>query len=156
LGLRAVLLFQFFLSNGGKPVRSGEFSWQQLTVALPLCFFWLFVEAGLVEEFFYRAILQSRLTVLLKSSTGGIVITALIFGLSHAPGLYLRGAESEGLSEKLPFLFFSAYTITYMSVAGVFLGIIWQRTKNIWLVMGIHAMVDLLPNVGGFIRTWSP
>ncbi|MEP7375245.1 MAG: CPBP family intramembrane glutamic endopeptidase [Chitinophagaceae bacterium] len=151
----AVLLFQFFLSNGSRPVREGEFLWKQLSVGLPLCFSWLFIEAGLVEEFFYRIILQSRLTVLLKSPTGGIVITALIFGLSHAPGLYLRGAESEGVNEQLPFLFWSAYTIAYMSVAGIFLGIVWQRTKNVWLVMAIHAMVDLLPNVGGFIKTWN-
>ena len=151
----AAVLFQFFLSNGSKPVRDGEYSLQQLAAGLPLCFLWLFIEAGLVEEFFYRGILQSRLTVLLKSPTAGIVITALIFGLSHAPGLYLRGAESEGVNEQLPFLFWSAYTIAYMSVAGIFLGIVWQRTKNIWLVMAIHAMVDLLPNVGDFIRTWN-
>ena len=133
-----------------------SFSFQQLALGLPLCFLWLFIEAGLVEEFFYRVILQSRMTILLKSSAGGIVITALIFGLSHAPGLYLRGAESEGVDERLPFLFWSAYTIAYMSVAGIFLGIIWQRTRNLWLVMAIHAMLDLLPNVGDFIKTWIP
>lgn len=149
------LLFQFYLSNGSKPVRNGEFSLEQLATGLPICFLWLFIEAGLVEEFFYRAILQSRLTALLGSPAGGIVISALIFGISHAPGLYLRGAESEGVDEQLPFLFWSAYTIAYMSVAGIFLGIVWQRTKNLWLVMAIHAMLDLLPNVGGFIRTWN-
>lgn len=151
----AVLLFQFFLSNGSKPVRDGAFSLQQLAWALPLGFFWLFIEAGLVEEFFYRSILQSRLTVLLRSPTGAIVVSALIFGLSHAPGLYLRGAESEGISGQLPLLFWSAYTIAYMSVAGIFLGIVWQRTKNLWLVMAIHAMLDLLPNAGEFIGTWG-
>lgn len=151
----AAVLFQFFLSNGSKPVRNGEFSLHQLAIGLPLCFVWLFIEAGLVEEFFYRAVLQSRLTVLLRSPTGGIVITALIFGLSHAPGLYLRGAESEGVDEQLPFLFWSAYTIAYMSVAGIFLGIVWQRTKNLCLVMAIHAMFDLLPNAGDFIKTWN-
>ena len=152
----AAVLFQFFLSNGSKPVRNGEFSFQQLAVGLPVCFLWLFIEAGLVEEFFYRVILQSRLTILLKSPTGGIVITALIFGLSHAPGLYLRGAESEGVDEQLPFLFWSAYTIAYMSVASIFLGIVWQRTRNLWLIMAIHAMLNLLPNVGYFIKTWDP
>ena len=152
----AAVLFQFFLSNGSKTVRNGEFSFQQLAVGLPLCFLWLFIEAGLVEEFFYRVILQSRLTILLKSPTGGVVITALIFGLSHAPGLYLRGAESEGVDEQLPFLFWAAYTVAYMSVAGIFLGIVWQRTQNLWLVMAIHAMLDLLPNVGNFIKTWGP
>jgi membrane protease YdiL (CAAX protease family) len=152
----AAVLFQFFLSNGSKPLRNGEFSFQQLAVGLPLSFLWLFIEAGLVEEFFYRVILQSRLTILLKSPMGGIVITALIFGLSHAPGLYLRGAESEGVDEQLPFLFWAAYTIAYMSVASIFLGIVWQRTRNLWLVMAIHAMLDLLPNVGEFIKTWGP
>ncbi|MGZ5219800.1 MAG: CPBP family glutamic-type intramembrane protease [Chitinophagaceae bacterium] len=82
---------------------------------------------------FRRSILQSRLTVLLRSPTGGVVVSTLIFGLSHSPGLYLRGAESEGISEQLPLLFCSAYTIAYMSVAGIFLGIVWQRTKNLWL-----------------------
>jgi membrane protease YdiL (CAAX protease family) len=41
-----------------------------------------------------------------------------------------------------------------MSLAGIFLGIVWSRTKNIYLVMGIHAMVDLLPNIGDFILDW--
>ncbi|MGZ8550098.1 MAG: CPBP family glutamic-type intramembrane protease [Chitinophagaceae bacterium] len=45
--------------------------------------------------------------------------------------------------------------MAYMSVAGIFLGIVWQRTKNLWLVMAIHAMLDLLPNAGEFIRTWG-
>jgi len=154
LGMSAVL-FQFFLSYGSKPVRDGEFSLQQLATGLPLCFLWLFIDAGLVEEFFYRVILQSRLTVLLKSPTGGIVITTLIFGLSHAPGLYLRGAESECVGEQQSFLFWSAYTVAYMSVAGIFPGIVWQRTKNLWLVMAIHATVDLLPNISDFIKTWG-
>lgn len=151
----AVLLFEYFLSNGSKPIRNAEFSFRQLMWGLPFCFLWLFIEVGLIEEFFYRCILQSRLSVLLRSPTGGIVISALIFGLSHAPGLYLRGAESEGVSEQLPFLFWSAYTIAYMSVAGIFLSIVWQRTKNLWMVMAIHAMLDLLPNVDDFIKIWN-
>ena len=40
-------------------------------------------------------------------------------------------------------------------VAGIFLGIVWQRTKNLWLVMAIHAILDLLPNLEGFIKTWN-
>jgi membrane protease YdiL (CAAX protease family) len=124
-------------------------------VGLPLCFLWLFFEAGLIEEFFYRSILQSRLSVLLRSPTGGIVVSALIFGLSHAPGLYLRGAESEGIDEQLPLLFWSAYTIAFMSIAGIFLGIVWQRTRNLWVVMALHTMIDLLPNLGNFLKTWG-
>ena len=86
---------------------------------------------------------------------GGFSFSGLIFGLVHAPGLYLRGASSEGIQEQLPFIFWAAYTVTVMSLAGIFLGILWSRTKNIYLVMALHAMVDLLPNIGDFIQTWD-
>jgi uncharacterized protein len=151
----AALLFQYFFSGGAKEIRNGAFSSGQLLVGMPLCFVYLIFDAGLIEEFFFRGLLQSRLTVLLKSTTGAIVVSAIIFGLVHAPGLYLRGAASEGIEEQLPFSFFAAYTIAYMSIAGVFLGIVYSKTKNLWLVMAIHAMVDLLPNFGDFIQTWK-
>ncbi len=149
-----ILLYQYFLGAGAKPVRDGLFSMHQLLVGLPLLFLWLFIEVGLVEEFFFRSVLQSRIAVLLKSPLAGIVISGLIFGLAHAPGLYLRGAESEGIGEQLPFIFWAAYTISAMSVAGIFLGIVWQRTKNLYLVMALHAAVDLLPNLPEFVHTW--
>jgi len=72
----------------------------------------------------------------------------------HAPGLFFRGAESEGMEEQMPFLFWLAYTIVNMSVAGVFLGIVYSKTKNLWLVIAIHAMIDLLPNFAEFVQTW--
>ncbi len=150
-----VLLFQYFFSSGAKPFHEGVFSIRQLLYGLPLLFLWLFIEAGLVEEFFFRALLQSRIAVLLKSPVAGIVISGIIFGLAHAPGLYLRGAESEGVTEQLPFVFWAAYTISSMSLAGIFLGIIWAQTKNLWLVMILHAIVDLLPNMSEFLRTWQ-
>jgi uncharacterized protein len=149
-----VLLFQLFLGHGGGQFRNGQFNATQLLFGLPLCFLWYFLEVGLVEEFFFRALLQSRLSVWLKSNTGGILFSGLIFGLAHAPGLYLRGASSEGISEQLPFIFWASYTVSVMSLAGIFLGIVWSKTKNIYLVMAIHAIVDLLPNFGDFITTW--
>ncbi len=149
-----VLLYQYFLSGGAQPVREGKFNIKQLLLGLPLLFAWLFIEVGLVEEFFFRAILQSRIVVLLRSPIAGIIISGLIFGLAHAPGLYLRGAESEGVSEQMPFVFWAAYTVTAMSVAGIFLGVVWRRTKNLYLIMALHAMVDLLPNFSKFVLTW--
>jgi uncharacterized protein len=151
----AALIFQYFFSIGAKPFRNGEFNTRQLFIGLPLCFIYLLFDVGLIEEFFFRGLLQSRLSVLLKSSTGGIIVSAVIFGLVHAPGLYLRGAESEGVSEQLPFIFWAVYTVCYMSVAGIFLGIIFSKTKNLWLVMAIYAMVDLLPNFKEFLTTWG-
>lgn len=151
----AVILFQYFLSEGARPVREGGFDPDQLVTGLSLLFFWLLIEVGLIEEFFFRAVLQSRIAILLRSPVAGILISGLVFGLAHAPGLYLRGDGTEGISEQLPFTFWAAYTITFMSVAGIFLGIVWHRTKNIWLVMSLHAMVDLLPNFPEFVHTWN-
>jgi uncharacterized protein len=148
------ILFQYYFSNAGKAIQTTGITTNQISFGIPLAFSWLLLEAGLVEEFFFRALLQSRLSVLLKSATGGIIVTSIIFGLSHAPGLYLRSAESEGISEQLPLLFFGAYTVVYMSIAGIFLGVIWNKTKNLWLVMAIHAVVDLLPFLKQFFLTW--
>jgi membrane protease YdiL (CAAX protease family) len=151
----AGVLFQLYFSNKGKLFINTHFTISQFLLGLPLCFIYLLFDAGLIEEFFFRGFLQSRLSVVTKSPVAGIVLSALIFGLVHAPGLYLRGAESEGIDEQLPFLFFASYTIAFMSIAGIFLGIIYYKAKNLWLVMTIHAMIDLIPNFKEFVHTWG-
>ena len=148
--------FQLFAGNGAKPIRDGLISSNQLLVGLPLLFAWLVLEVGLVEEFFYRALLQSRLSVLTKSEIGGIVLSGLLFGLSHAPGFYLRGGGAiDGLGTN-PTLFMSiGYSIVVLSVAGFFLSIVWSKTRNLWLVAAIHAFVDLLPSLPEFLSIWN-
>ena len=48
-----------------------------------------------------------------------------------------------------------AYAIVVLSVAGIFFGIVWARTKNLFAVMFIHAATDLLPNFKQFVSTWG-
>ena len=57
----AFLAFQYFISGGGAAFRREHFTTFQLLLGLPLCFIWLSIEAGLVEEFFFRALVQSQL-----------------------------------------------------------------------------------------------
>jgi uncharacterized protein len=151
----ATILFQLYCSKGGRSFLHGAFNHRQLWVGIPVSFIWLIAEAGIVEEFFFRVVLQSRIAALTKSGTGAIVWTALIFGVVHAPGLYLRGAESEDISGQMPFLYWVCFTICYMSVAGFFLGVLWHRTKNFLLLTAVHAMFDLLPNFKEFIEVWN-
>ncbi len=156
-GVLALIIagFEYFLGGGARPLRNGQLSSGQLLRGLPLVYSWMAVEAGLVEEFFFRALLQSRLVVILKSELAGILVSGLIFGLAHAPGLYLRGSGSEeGLGQHPSLLFCITYCILILSSAGFFLGIVWQKTKNIYLVIALHAMVDVLPNASEFIHTW--
>jgi membrane protease YdiL (CAAX protease family) len=151
----AFLAFQYFFSGGGASFRQGHFTAYQLLLGLPLCFIWLFVEAGLVEEFFFRALIQSRLAATLKSEVSGVVLMSLIFGLAHAPGFIFRHAgEVEGLGSNPSALDAIAYSIVVLAVSGVTFGVIWARTKNLFAVMLIHAAGDLLPNFGSFVQIW--
>ena len=151
----AFLAFQYFVSGGGVSFRQGHFTVYQLLLGLPLCFFWLFIEAGLVEEFFFRALVQSRLAAAFKSEVSGIVMMSLIFGLAHAPGFIFRHAgEVEGLGSNPSALDAIAYSIVVLAISGVTFGVVWARTKNLFAVMLIHAAGDLLPNFASFVQTW--
>jgi membrane protease YdiL (CAAX protease family) len=151
----AFLVFQYFFSGGGASFRQGHFTAYQLFLGLPLCFIWLFIEAGLVEEFFFRGLVQSQMAAAFKSETSGVVLMSLIFGLAHAPGFIFRHAgEVEGLGANPTSLDAIAYSIVVLAVSGITLGVIWARTKNLFALMLIHAAGDLLPNFGSFVRTW--
>jgi membrane protease YdiL (CAAX protease family) len=151
-----ILLFQYFAGTAAKPIRDGEFHASQLAIGLPLCFAWLFVEVGLVEEFFFRAVVQARLAAWFKSEISGVALMALLFGLAHAPGFILRRAGfAEAIGGNPSAADAMAYAIVVLSVSGIFFGIVWARTRNLFAVMFIHAATDLLPNFKQFVSTWG-
>ena len=151
----AFLVFQYFVSGGGAAFRREHFTAFQLVASLPLCFIWLLIEVGLVEEFFFRALVQSQLAVAFKSEVSGIVLMSLIFGLAHAPGFIFRHAgELEGLGQHPGALDAVAYSVVVLAVSGITFGVIWARTRNLLAVVLVHAAGDLLPNFGSFIQTW--
>jgi len=151
----AFLCFQHFLSSGGAAFRREHFTPFQLFVGLPVCFVWLLFEVGLVEEFFFRGLVQSQFAAAFKSEVSGVVLMSLIFGLAHAPGFIFRQAgEVEGLGSNPSALDAIAYSIVLLAISGITFGIVWARTKNLFAVMLIHAAGDLLPNFAGFMRTW--
>src|SRR5215470_3365302 len=151
----AFLCFQYFFSGGGAAFRREHFTAFQLFVGVPICFVWLVFEVGLVEEFFFRGLVQSQLAAASKSEVSGVILMSLIFGLAHAPGFIFRQAgEVEGLGSNPSALDAIAYSIVVLAISGITFGIVWARTKNLFAVMLIHAAGDLLPNFAGFVRTW--
>jgi membrane protease YdiL (CAAX protease family) len=151
-----IFLFQFFMGNGARPIREGLMTERQLLIGLPLLYILLIFNVGLVEEFFFRALLQSRLAAITKSETGGIILSGLFFGLAHAPGFYLRGGGTlDNLGQHPSLLMSVGYSIMVLSVGGFFLSIIWSKTKNLWLVIAIHAFMDLLPGLQEFVKIWG-
>ncbi len=125
-----------------------------LAWAAPASFVWIALEAGLNEEFLFRAVLQTRLTAFARSPAAGVVATALIFGFAHTPGLYLRGAPGvDGWSPDPVQV--AAYAIATLSPVGLLFGVIYMRTKSLLLAVLLHGLVDALPNMADFIRIWG-
>jgi membrane protease YdiL (CAAX protease family) len=46
------------------------------------------------------------------------------------------------------------YSIVLTSLAGLFLGVLWMRTKNFAVLVIVHAAGDLLPNLVPWIRAF--
>jgi membrane protease YdiL (CAAX protease family) len=151
----AVLLMQVFLGRGLHEIWEARLPVWLLAVTTPLSFAWLIVEVGVVEEFFCRVLLQERLAAVLRSPWGGLVVAALLFGLAHAPGFYLRtAATQEFLGAHPSLLMATGYSIVMTSLAGLFLGVLWMRTKNFAVLVIVHAAGDLLPNLVPWIRAF--
>ncbi len=76
-----------------------------LAWAAPASFIWLAIEAGLCEEFLFRAVLQTRLAAALKTEAGAVVAGAVLFALAHVPGLYSARppGESMAILQPIPF-----------------------------------------------------
>ena len=141
------LAFQAAAGRGLRDIKAAHVSANSLIFGMPLAFLWLTLEAGVVEEFFFRVLLQSRLSARLKSELGGIVIASLLFGLMHAPGLYLRtAATQEGLVAHPPLWMAVGYSIVITSAAGFVFGVLWSRTRNFALIAIVHGAGDLLPD----------
>ncbi len=121
--------------------------------AVPGTFLWLLLSVGLCEEFLFRAVLQSRLAAFLRSETGAVVLGALLFGLAHAPGLFLRAGAGEFGAFDHP-LHVAAYTVAVLSPTGLFFGLLWARTRSLGLVVLLHVCVDFLPNLPEFVQVW--
>jgi membrane protease YdiL (CAAX protease family) len=114
--------------------------------AAPATFIWLALEAGLCEEFLFRAVL--------KTEAGAVVTGAVLFALAHVPGLYLRGHPGvDGYSTDPVQVI--AFTIAVLSPVALLFGTLWARTRSLLLIVLLHAAVDLLPNMNDFVRTWT-
>ena len=150
------LAIQFLVGQAARPVFRGDFPAVTMIVGGMLVYATLIIEVGLVEEFFFRAVLQARLAAWLDSESAAVVLMALIFGLAHAPGLYLRGAGAvTALGASPDLLSVLAYSIAVLSLAGLAFGVIWAKTRNIYAVILIHAWVDTLPGLPEFVETFG-
>jgi membrane protease YdiL (CAAX protease family) len=115
---------------------------------------WLSLEAGLCEEFLFRACLQSRLAAWFQSPVAGITLTSVLFGLAHWPGLYLRGGPGvDGWSTDPVQV--AAFTIATLSPLSVALGLLWARSRSLLLIVLVHGAIDALPHTADTFGIWG-
>jgi len=152
----ALIAFQAVFGRGLTTLGALNPSSLTLIWAIPACFIFLLFEVGLCEELPFRVILQSRLSAAFNSELAAICLASLLFGLAHAPGLYLRGASLMEGADAHPTLSWAiAYSVAIISPAGILFGVLWSRTRSLGLLIVLHALIDLLPNLTEFIGNWG-
>lgn len=121
---------------------------------LPVCFLYQALDAGLMEEFLFRVVVQTRFAALFRSETAGVIAMSVLFGLAHAPGYYLRAVDTS-VGTHPSVLIASGYGVVMISVFGFMFGLLWARTRSLGFVVLLHGAADWLPNLADFIQTWS-
>lgn len=150
----AFLAFQAVFGRGLATLHALAPDAVTLAWTIPLCGLWQTLEAGLCEEVLFRRVLQQRIADATGSQVAAVLWASLLFGLAHAPGLWLRGGHlMEGIAGATP-AWAVAYSIAIVAPAGVAFGVLWARTRSLWLVVLLHGSVDLLPQLAPFIRAW--
>ncbi|MGI5120082.1 CPBP family intramembrane glutamic endopeptidase [Marinactinospora thermotolerans] len=92
-----------------------------------------FLTASVLEEFFYRLWLQSRLEVLF-GRWAGIVLSALVFASMHVVSHGAIGHLGLDL----------AVVVTVQGTAGLLFGYLWSRYRNLWLLILLHGGTNAL------------
>lgn len=110
----------------------------------PLTLILMIFTAAFTEEFFFRGVLQTRLSRLARSKFLGVAIAAALFGIYHLPYAYMdpdwpsHGDLRSALSASL----FQGITM------GVILGVLYERTKNNLLAcVVLHAVFNSVPGM---------
>jgi len=135
-GMAAV---QFFGTPIGMNLRVGNYSQEQLLVALPLVYIWLVLAGGLAHAFFFRGVLQERIAMLTGNAWAGMYLAALIGALIQVPAQIIH--QSGGVLTPGQII---ASAILTGSVTGITFGYVWMRTRNLLLLMLLYGAVSLI------------
>jgi len=110
---------------------TSDYVWPDV-VTLVVTVIIVFLINAVVEEMFYRVWLQSRLELLL-GRWPAIVLASLVWAVWH---VVIQGGR--GLDIDL------ATAFSNQGVQGLFLGYLWSRYRNIWVLLIVHGAINAL------------
>ncbi len=97
-----------------------------------------FFTANVLEEVFFRGMLQTRLEALF-GRWPGILLTALLFAWLHLPTHGQGASPWQGLGLTLGAI------VAFQGVHGLFLGYLWSRYRNLWAQVAAHTAINTFP-----------
>ena len=130
-----------WVSNTASLILGGQLTAVQVVAGFFILLVHNVLLSGLPEEFFFRSVVQTRLSFLLKSKLSGILLTSLLFGLLHIDDL-MRWYPGMALSDAFCRAFF------IQSFLGIVLGTLWARTRSLLPSILVHSGLNALNNLG--------
>ncbi|MBB5958597.1 membrane protease YdiL (CAAX protease family) [Saccharothrix tamanrassetensis] len=97
-----------------------------------------FFTANVLEEVFFRGMLQTRLEALF-GRWPGILLASLLFAWLHLPTHGQGASPWAGLPLTLGAI------VVFQGVFGLFTGYLWSRYRNLWAPIAAHTAVNTLP-----------
>jgi membrane protease YdiL (CAAX protease family) len=89
-----------------------------------------FLMNSVLEELFYRVWLQTRLEALL-GTWPAIMVTSLLWAIWH---MAIQGGDSADIA--------FSNVIVNQGVMGLFLGLLWAKYRNVWVLIIIHGLIN--------------
>jgi len=126
LACLAVIGLLLFITPGGKYILNRALPFDTLIISFSISFGYALISAAFFEEFFFRGILQTRLTQYFKSDIKGILVASIVFGLYHLPFQYYNEAASNG-----DIIYALSNVFTEQMITAPVFGILWARTQNL-------------------------
>lgn len=119
-----------------------------VVLAALLAFIFALATAGIPEELFFRGILQTRLEAV-AGRLVSIVTTAVLFAAWHLPTRFLLSHGVEGRAGDFGSVI--AGTGIPVLVVGLVFGFLWDRYRDLPVLIALHTGIDTLPALWSFL-----
>lgn len=145
-----IVLLLLGMTPGGRFLLDNDLSRLSLIKGLGLAFGMAFFLAGFFEEFFFRAVLQTRLSQALKSKWSGIVLASILFGIYHLPFQYYGTGPAAG-----DWTYALSNVLTEQMFTALIFGILWARTHNLMAPVIVHSLIDMISHFPRVIEMFN-